>query len=153
MILIMLLLLLVRCRRVVLLPLGLCLLLSVGCNTGPPPPKRGKLEGKVTLNGQPVAKGSIQFMAIDPSGTNVRAKIEKGQYSVPEEQGPTKGKYQVRFFAPSATKTRFENPDFPGQWIEEETNALPARYHQASSITADYDPDKPQSYNYQLTSP
>jgi hypothetical protein len=138
---------------------GLALLLIAGCfltpacTRAPEAPPRGKLEGKVTLNGKPVASGLIRFMAIDPSGTNVVATISDGQYSVPEGQGPSKGKYRIEFSVPSATKRRIPNDDIPGQFIEEAPETLPPRYHSKSEITADYDPAQPRSHDFQLTAP
>jgi len=135
-----------------------CSLLTIlalfgGCSSAPIAPKRGKIEGKVTVNGQPVAAGKIRFMAIDPSGTNVAADIKDGQFSVPEEQGPTKGKYRVEFSVPSATKRRIPDDDNPGKFIEEAPETLPRRYNYDSTITADYDPDNSQPLNFQLTTP
>src|SRR5262245_41360226 len=68
-----------------------------GCTQRSTAPKRAKVEGKVTLNGQPVANGLIRFMALDPNGLNVVANVKDGQFTVPENEGPTKGKYRVEF--------------------------------------------------------
>jgi hypothetical protein len=125
----------------------------VGCNRGVMPPKRGALDGKVTLNGKPLASGKIRFMAIDPNATNVSADIKDGQFSVPKEQGPSKGRYRVEFSVLSATKRRIPNDDIPGQFIEEAPETLPRRYHHDSTIVKDYDPDNPQSYDFQLATP
>jgi len=138
---------------------GLCWLLLAtamfvfGCTRGPAAPKRGTLAGKVMLNGKPVANGFIRFMALDPNGLNAVATIKDGQYSIPTGEGPTKGKYRVEFSVPSATKRRIPNDDIPGEFIEEAPETLPPRYHRDSNILQDYDPDKPQSYDYQLTTP
>ena len=67
--------------------------------------------------------------------------------------GPTKGKYRVEFYVPSATKRRIPDDDNPGKFIEEAPETLPRRYNYDSAITADYDPDHPQPLNYQLTTP
>jgi hypothetical protein len=131
----------------------LLLVLASGCSRGPSPPKRGKLEGKVTLNGKPVASGLIRFMALDPNALNVVAPVKDGQYSIPAEQGPTKGKYRVEFSVPSAAKQRVPNDDVPGTFMEVSPETLPPRYHRDSQITIDYDPDKPQSHDFQLTTP
>jgi len=133
--------------------LVLAIALSAGCNSAPPAPKRGKIEGKVILNGKSVNSGRIKFMAIDPSGRNVAAEIKDGEFSVPAEQGPTKGKYRVEFYVPSATKRRIPDDDNPGKFIEEAPETLPRRYNYESTVTADYDPSNPQPLNYQLTTP
>jgi hypothetical protein len=124
-----------------------------GCTSAPPLPKRGKIDGTVTLNGKPVASGWIRFMAIDPSGTNVAAPVKDGAFDVPAEQGPTKGKYRVEFSVPSATKRRIPDDDNPGKFIEEAPETLPRRYTVESTITTDYDPNHPQPLSFQLTTP
>ena len=130
----------------------LALAILVGCNRAPPPPKRGKIEGKVNVNGKPVASGKIRFMAIDPNGMNVAADIKDGEFSVPAEQGPTKGKYRVEFNVPSATKRRIPNDAIPGQFIEEAPETLPPRYHRNSTMTLDYDPATAPTFDYDLRS-
>ena len=123
------------------------------CSRGPAPPKRGTLAGKVTLNGKPVASGLVRFMALDPSAVNVVAQVKDGQYNLPAEQGPTKGKYRVEFSVPSTTKQRVPNDDVPGTFMEIAPETLPPRYHRDSKITIDYDPDQTQSHDFQLTTP
>ncbi len=124
-----------------------------GCSSAASAPKRGKVEGQVTVNGKPVTAGKIRFMAIDPNGINAAADIKDGQFSVPAEQGPTKGKYRVEFFVPSATKRRIPDDDNPGKFIEEAPETLPRRYNYDSTITTDYDPDNPQPLTFSLTTP
>jgi len=131
----------------------LAVIVVVGCARGPAPPKRGKLEGKVTLNGKPVASGLVRFMALDPSALNVVAQVKDGQYSLPAEQGPTKGKYRVEFSVPSATKQRMPNDEVPGTFMEIAPETLPPRYHRDSQITIDYEPDQPRSHDFQLLAP
>jgi len=128
-------------------------ILPAGCDRGPPPAQRGKLGGKVTLNGKPLPSGTIRFMAIDPNGTNVLADVKDGEYSLPETKGPTKGKYRVEFSVLSATKVRVPNDDAPGQFMEIAPETLPPRYNRTSQITVDYDPANPQSHDFQLTTP
>jgi hypothetical protein len=125
----------------------------VACNRGPALPQRGPLEGSVTLNGKPVGKGLIRFMAIDPGGINVVANIADGKYHVATGEGPAKGKYRIEFSVPSATKRRIPNDDIPGQFIEEAPETLPPRYHRNSDIVRDYDPAQTQPYDFELTTP
>jgi hypothetical protein len=132
---------------------ALIIIAALGCSSAPAAAQRGKIEGKVTLNGKPVTAGKIRLMAIDPSGTNVAADIKDGEFSVPPEQGPTKGKYRVEFSVPSPTKRRIPDDDNPGKFIEEAPETLPRRYNFDSTITADYDPANPHPLNFQLTAP
>jgi hypothetical protein len=136
--------------------LTLACLLSVvcitpGCTPTRAGPKRGKLEGNVTLNGKPVEKGYIRLLAVDPNGTNAAAEIVAGKYTIPDTQGPTKGKYRVTFSVP--IKKRIPNDDAPGEMMDNFVETLPPKYHSASTIMLDYDPDKPEPRDFQLTTP
>ena len=123
-----------------------------GCNRGPTPPKRGPLSGKITLDGKPVANGQIRLMSLEPNGINAVAAVTSGEYHMPADLGPAKGKYRVEFSVPSATKRRIPNDDIPGQWLEEAPETLPARYHRESAITFDYDPATKPTFDYDLRS-
>jgi len=125
----------------------------VGCQPAQPAAKRAKVEGKVTVNGRPVANGFIRFMALDPNGMNAAATINDGHYAVPPEQGPTKGKYRVEFNVPSAQKRRVPNDDAPGEFREEAPETLPLKYNTQSTIVQEVDPDKPQIFDFSLTVP
>src|SRR5262249_10179833 len=66
---------------------------AAGCDRAPPPPRRGAISGKITLDGKPVAKANVRFIALEASGFNVLAPVKDGVYEVPEGQGLVKGKY------------------------------------------------------------
>ncbi len=104
----------------------------------------------MTLNGKPLPEGKIRFMALDPEGLNVLANVKDGRFSVPETDGPTKGKYRVEFSVLSPTKQRIANDDVPGEFIEIHPEMLPPRYHRESQITIDYNPENPQPRDFQL---
>jgi hypothetical protein len=127
--------------------------LVAGCTHAPPAVKRAKLEGKVKVNGQPVGNGFIRFMALEANGMNAAATISDGHYSIPAEQGPTKGKYRVEFNVPSAHKKMVPNDDAPGQFREEAPETLPAKYNTQSTMVHDVDPDKPQVFDFELRVP
>jgi hypothetical protein len=138
-------------RGLLLAAAAVALLVASGCSRAPPPLRRGKISGKVTLDGKPVAKANVRFIALEASGVNVLAPVRDGVYDVPEGQGPVKGKYRVEFSVPKAGR-RVPNPDIPGAWLEEPQETLPARYHRDSQYVLDYDPDDPKPYNADLTS-
>src|SRR5437016_1156455 len=116
--------------------LAAALTVAAGCG-GPAPPKRGKISGKVTLDGKPVPKASIRFIALEASGINVLATVKDGVYEVPESQGPVKGKYRVEFSVPGPVR-RVPNPETPGTWLEEPIEILPARHHPDSNVVWDH---------------
>jgi hypothetical protein len=126
---------------------------TVGCEHAPLAAKRAKAEGRVTINGQPVANGYVRFMALDPNGTNVSALIKDGHYSVPENQGPTKGKYRVEFNVPSAQKKMVPDDDSPGKFREEAFETMPPKYNTKSALMQEIDPEKLQALDFALTVP
>src|SRR2546430_557802 len=82
-----------------------------GCTSAPQPARQGKIHGKVTLDGKPVPKATIRFIALEATGVNVLAAVGNGVYEVPEGRGPVKGKYRVEFSVPTASVRRVKNPD------------------------------------------
>jgi hypothetical protein len=70
-------------------------LLLAGCGGGGVDGRYG-LTGKVTLKGQPLAKGTIEFSAGQGGGPLTGGTIENGQYSIPAESGLKPGTYTVR---------------------------------------------------------
>jgi hypothetical protein len=138
-------------RRSLLAAFGLIAVVAAACDRAPAPPKRGKISGKITLDGKPVAKANVRFIALEASGFNVLAPVTDGVYDVPEGQGLVKGKYRIEFSVPGPGR-RTPNPDIPGAWLEEPSETLPARYHRDSQYVLDYDPDDPKPYDAALTS-
>jgi hypothetical protein len=121
-----------------------------GCSH-PQPPYRGPIRGTVTLDGKPLPKGNVRFIALEASGFNVLAPVTNGAYDVPEGQGLVKGKYRVEFSVPKPGR-RVPNPDIAGAWMTETDESLPARYHRESQLILDYDPADSKPYDAALTS-
>jgi hypothetical protein len=135
-------------------PLGAVVVLALmaGCDSGGKPPRQGRIAGKVTLDGKPVPRANVRFIALAPGGVNILAPVTDGVFDVPDGQGPTKGKYRVEFSVPSVRSQRVRHPDSPGEWLEDRVETLPARYHRDSEYVLDYDPDNPTPYDADLTS-
>ncbi|AMV39047.1 hypothetical protein [Planctomyces sp. SH-PL62] len=70
------------------------LLATSGCDSTGDDLPREPVSGKVTIEGEPLAKGSILFR---PSGGEAEAggSVEGGAFEIPRADGPTPGKYQV----------------------------------------------------------
>ncbi len=80
-----------------LLPVAVLLLLAGGC--GDRFGGRQEISGTVTLKGQPVDEGVIEFHPLDNSPeqlvTKSGALIQDGKYLIPKAQGLVPGKYRV----------------------------------------------------------
>ncbi len=69
---------------------------AVGCGGGGPPSGRLPISGEVTLDGQPLDQGAIQFEPTDKtSKLNAGGVIANGKYKIGSEQGLPPGKYKV----------------------------------------------------------
>jgi hypothetical protein len=76
-------------------------MLSAGVGCGRDLNDRQPLAGTVTLAGQPLEDGSIQFLPIEPgSPWRAGAMIVGGNYRVPRDQGLPPGNYRVLISAP-----------------------------------------------------
>jgi hypothetical protein len=75
--------------------LGATLILA-GCGSGGDGLARESVSGAVTLEGQPLEQGSIQFVPLSPDkGAPAWGKVVNGSYSIPGSEGPVAGEYSV----------------------------------------------------------
>ena len=90
------------------------LFLFVGC--GPSDPLgRKAVSGSVTLNGSPVAQGSVNFESQgSEASASGGAPIKDGTYSIPRDMGLPPGTYRVRINIPK-----------PGTAVDEDLSVLP----------------------------
>ena len=118
---------------------GLSLLfVAAGCG-GTNPLDRKALDGDVTLDGQPLARGSIEFVPTDGGPVSSGAVIRQGKFAIAEKQGLPPGAYQVRVYSP----TRSASPATPeeaierGDSLEPGIERIPPRYNTATQLTAE----------------
>src|SRR5258708_7222191 len=65
-----------------------------GC--GKKGPQRAAVSGHVTLDGQPINEGVIQFLPVEGTiGPETGGIITNGQYDIPHERGPIVGKSRL----------------------------------------------------------
>lgn len=95
------------------------------------------VEGRVTLQGENVARGTIDLIPADnTAGTNGRAVIEQGAFKLTSEMQP--GRYLIRISAPQATgkKIKVEEgaPGAVGGELDELRETIPPEYNQSSTL-------------------
>ena len=83
-------------------------LIALGCGSGEPP--RYGVSGKVTVKGEPVDEGVVQFVPLDGQASNSTALLKNGDYAVPKDKGLFAGKYKVILVAYEAANMGGEAP-------------------------------------------
>ena len=98
-------------------PLGM-----LGCSDGP---SKGTVNGTVTLDGQPLKEGVVNFEAVDGKSGSSSATIKDGAFtaSVPAAE------MKVMFSAPKVIgkKKMYDTPDSPT--VDESVELIPAKYN------------------------
>jgi hypothetical protein len=73
-----------------------CALLAAGCSSG----GRKEVSGQVTVDGQPVEKGSISFLPLEGTqGPQAGGNIANGSYHLASKDGPFAGRHRVEIIA------------------------------------------------------
>lgn len=126
------------------LPLVAALL---GCSGAADGPEQFSVSGTVTLDGEPVAEGSITLESSDDAGGTEGGSISAGKYQVDTTAGPK----VVRISAPIVVGERklYDTPDSPMAKITEES--IPAAYNTESTLTATVSADS-TSFDFALES-
>jgi hypothetical protein len=113
--------------------LALCAVAGIlGCGKAAAP----AVHGKVTLDGESVAMGSIQFFPQGNSRTKAAAAIEQGSYAIPATDKLQPGKYRVEINWLKPTGKKIPSAD-PGITADEMREAVPAKFNTNSTLTAE----------------
>jgi len=120
----------VRAAISLLVALGAC------CESGCAGGTKAKLHGKVALDGQPIATGSISFVPVDGKGRTTDAAIQDGQYTAEVPLGSQRVEIRARKVV--GTRKLYDTPDSPTREVFEET--IPAQFNSRSKLTQDVKP-------------
>lgn len=126
-------------QRVV--PVAGLLVATLGC-TGEAGPRKYDVTGTVTLNGQPLAEGSVRFQPTVPGGRPEGASIEEGRFTLQAAEGA----YQVVISASRPVESKRPMKDMGPSYVE----AIPARYNTATTLSADVKPAGPNVFTFAL---
>ena len=140
-------------RNTASLLLILPLLIAAGCGGGTDGPERFPVTGKVTINGEPLDDGSIQFIPeAGTDGPSSGAPITNGAYTIPAEKGPVAGQYLVQIRGTKKTGKQIEAgpPNPPGTMVDEVVQAVPAEYNSNSTLKATIKEGPNEDVNFQL---
>ncbi len=113
--------------------LSVCCLILAGCDSS----DRSSVQGTVTLDGQPLEKGSINFMPLPGTKSpTAGAQIVDGKFSIPAKGGTFTGKFRVEITASRPSGKKIPSP-MTGEMMDATEQYLPAKYNKQSELQAD----------------
>jgi hypothetical protein len=125
-----------------------------GCSGATDDLPRQTVSGQVTLNGQPLSSGTIQFQpgsgprAVSMSGG---ARIQDGSYSIPRAEGLVPGKYKVSISAISNEAAAPAPKDVaPGRSPQLLPDLIPPQYNARTTLEAEVKLDDANTFNFDL---
>jgi hypothetical protein len=133
---------------------------------------RQPVSGKVTLDGKPLEQGTITFSPTTELPTPGMVSITGGSYSIPGTQGLVAGTYKVSIEVADTTEPVEKFGDLPGVAGRHQaeaadkkkraevlgkkgassSQAVPARYNTATTLTATVEDGGTNSFDFDLTS-
>ncbi len=134
-----------RTALILLLIALLSPVLGCGTDTG----GRLAVSGTITLKGEPLESGTIQFAAVDGSLMS-GATIAAGKYDIPAAQGLTPGTYTVRV---SSVQEAASAEEAPGDSMDAEaqnTDLIPAEFNADSEVTAEIKDGSPNTFDLDI---
>lgn len=120
----------------------------VGCGTKDPLQRQGAT-GIVTLDGTPVANGTITFEPLSPGGHSSGATVTEGAYKIPPERGLPPGEYLIRISA--ASHERSDTNEAGGDVPPPAKELIPTRYNARSDLKCTVEVGKPNKFDFELT--
>lgn len=120
-----------------------------GCGESGPP--RQPVSGTVTLDGKPLASGSITFAPVE-GVTAATAEVRDGAYRIGRSEGPVPGRYQVEIVAVQPTGKRIRHPDLPSETTDEVRNLIPPQYNVETRLAAEVKSDGENVFRFDLSS-
>lgn len=131
-------------RAVRVVPWAVAGLALVGCSRGD-----GKLSlaGAVTLDGVPVAQGTLVMTS---GGSAATAVIDHGAFEIAADKGLPPGKYQVRVVAYELTGREIPDSEFPDRTVPERRQIIPEVYNERSELLIDLTADNASNLEFAL---
>ncbi len=104
---------------------------------------RQPISGKVTFRGQPLDRGTIQFVPVTGAqGTNSGAVILKGKYAVPRDSGLLPGRYR--------TLISSGEPQRIGVKRGRAKERIPAKYNSRSRVTIEVKEGQANTFEFTI---
>jgi hypothetical protein len=126
-----------------------------GCGAPDDNLPREPISGSVTFAGEPLEKGSIQFIPISEGATVAAGAIViDGTFNVPRTDGPVPGSYKVMIFAEGESTTRSADGDQQRKAQDKKAKrgegVIPLKYNMKSELTAEVKKGMSNAYIFNL---
>lgn len=128
--------------RIQLAGLAICLLFTTGCGASSDAPQTVKVEGTVTLDGEPLPSGSIVFDPADGVGGSSAGGIENGTFTFESQLGNKK-------VLISASRETGETDQYDQPITE---SYIPDKYNANTTLTADVKAGGENKFTFELKS-
>jgi hypothetical protein len=128
------------------------LLLCCGCGQSNGP-LRVAVAGRATLDGTPIAEGTINFLpAGGTKGPTAGTLITDGRYSIAAAKGPCVGRYRVEIRGSHQTGRQVPapGPTTSGLMVDEIIEIVPSHYNAKTTLEAELKPGQ-NELDYSLT--
>ncbi|HEY7428794.1 MAG TPA: DUF1559 domain-containing protein [Gemmataceae bacterium] len=126
---------------------GLLLLVGSGCGSGSP---NEAVSGAVTWKGQPLDKGTIEFVPAEGQGVPVGGVVQNGRYEFLPTPGVPPGKYRVRISSRKGSRPAragIPDADMGDPTVKEQ---LPPKYNQETQLQAEVKKGSGNTFNFDL---
>jgi hypothetical protein len=123
----------------------LCVTLLTGCSHT----DRCGFSGNVTLDGEPVDRGSISFASKSKeSRSRSGSRIKMGKFEVSAEKGLLPGKYSVRITSPTPSVPTPGAPGYLG--LSTPVERIPPKYNMKTELEVEIDRETDNSFEFDL---
>jgi hypothetical protein len=134
---------------------GICCLVLCpalgGCGGAVDDLPRQKISGAVTLDGQPLELGVIQFRPTSAQETvPAGAEIKGGKFTIPRDQGLTPGNYRVIINSSGPRKALTQAETTGEKAPKLMPDLIPEQYNNKSTLTAKVEADKDNTFDFPL---
>jgi hypothetical protein len=102
-----------------------------GCG-GAPAQNRAPVEGEVSFDGKPLAKGTVTFTP-EKQGTSGSGDIVDGQFKIAADRGPSPGPCRVEIVSYQETGKMIPGPG-PGGKVAEAKQIIPLKYNAKTEL-------------------
>ena len=129
-----------RCQRPAAACIAALLLLTAAMGCTDDAGGRIGFEGRVTVDGNPLEKGSISFRPMKgTSGPTAGGSIIDGKFAIEPKDSLFPGSYRVEIRASRKTGKKVKDHTF-GTMVDHWEQYLPEKYNRQSTLTAEVNP-------------